>query len=35
MEIHAALGLFTDRPIERCLRDALHIFAPVGTFDIQ
>lgn len=35
MEIHAASGLFTDRPIERYLRDAYHIFAPAGTSDIQ
>ncbi|UGY94538.1 acyl-CoA dehydrogenase family protein [Streptomyces gobiensis] len=35
MEIHAAAGLFTDRPIERYLRDAHHIFAPAGTSDIQ
>ncbi|MEU0990649.1 acyl-CoA dehydrogenase family protein [Streptomyces sp. NPDC005953] len=35
MEIHAATGLFTDRPIERYLRDALHLFAPAGTSDIQ
>ncbi|MER7001205.1 acyl-CoA dehydrogenase family protein [Streptomyces sp. NPDC000410] len=35
MEIHAASGLFTDRPIERYLRDAHHIFAPAGTSDVQ
>lgn len=35
MEVHAAAGLFTDRPIERYLRDALHMFAPAGTSDIQ
>ena len=35
MEIHAAAGLYTDRPIERYLRDAFHIFAPAGTSDIQ
>ncbi|MBB1246017.1 acyl-CoA dehydrogenase family protein [Streptomyces durbertensis] len=35
MEIHAAAGLFTDRPIERLLRDAHHIFAPAGTSDVQ
>ncbi|WP_026924791.1 acyl-CoA dehydrogenase family protein [Glycomyces arizonensis] len=35
MEIHAAAGLSTDRPIERYLRDAFHIFAPAGTSDIQ
>jgi alkylation response protein AidB-like acyl-CoA dehydrogenase len=35
MEIHAARGLFTDRPIERYLRDAYHMFAPAGTSDVQ
>lgn len=35
MEVHAACGLFTDRPVERYLRDAHHIFAPAGTSDIQ
>jgi alkylation response protein AidB-like acyl-CoA dehydrogenase len=35
MEVHGALGLYTDRPIERYLRDAHHIFAPAGTSDIQ
>ncbi|MGW5017059.1 acyl-CoA dehydrogenase family protein [Streptomyces cacaoi] len=35
MEIHAAAGLTTNRPIERYLRDAHHIFAPAGTSDIQ
>jgi acyl-CoA dehydrogenase len=35
MEIHAASGLFTDRPLGRYLRDAYHIFAPAGTSDIQ
>jgi alkylation response protein AidB-like acyl-CoA dehydrogenase len=35
MEIHGALGLYTDRPIERYLRDAHHIFAPAGTSDVQ
>ncbi|WP_033027291.1 acyl-CoA dehydrogenase family protein [Streptomyces rimosus] len=35
MDIHAACGLFTDRPVERYLRDAHHIFAPAGTSDIQ
>jgi alkylation response protein AidB-like acyl-CoA dehydrogenase len=35
MEIHSAAGLFADRPIERYLRDAYHIFAPAGTSDIQ
>jgi alkylation response protein AidB-like acyl-CoA dehydrogenase len=35
MEIHSAAGLFTDRPMERYLRDAFHIFAPAGTSDFQ
>ncbi|WP_046468585.1 acyl-CoA dehydrogenase family protein [Allosalinactinospora lopnorensis] len=35
MEAHAACGLYTDRPIERYLRDAHHIFAPAGTSDVQ
>lgn len=35
MDIHAASGLFTDRPVERYLRDAEHIFAPAGTSDVQ
>ncbi|WP_026930978.1 acyl-CoA dehydrogenase family protein [Glycomyces tenuis] len=35
MEIHAAAGLSTERPVERYLRDAFHIFAPAGTSDIQ
>jgi alkylation response protein AidB-like acyl-CoA dehydrogenase len=35
MEIHGAAGLFTDRPLERYLRDAHHIYAPAGTSDIQ
>jgi acyl-CoA dehydrogenase len=35
MEIHGAAGLFSDRPVERYLRDAFHIFAPAGTSDIQ
>lgn len=35
MEIHAAAGLTTERPLERYLRDAFHIFAPAGTSDIQ
>lgn len=35
MEIHAAIGLSADRPIERYTRDAFHIFAPAGTSDIQ
>jgi alkylation response protein AidB-like acyl-CoA dehydrogenase len=35
MEIHGAAGLYTDRPVERYLRDAYHIFAPAGTSDVQ
>ena len=35
MEIHAACGLFTNRPVERYLRDAYHIYAPAGTSEIQ
>jgi acyl-CoA dehydrogenase len=35
MEVHAACGLYTDRPVERYLRDAHHIFAPAGTSDVQ
>ncbi|SNT33445.1 acyl-CoA dehydrogenase family protein [Actinacidiphila glaucinigra] len=35
MEIEAAAGLTTDRPLERYLRDAHHIYAPAGTSDIQ
>lgn len=35
MEIHAACGLFPDRPVERYVRDAFHIFAPAGTSDVQ
>ncbi|MEU6034839.1 acyl-CoA dehydrogenase family protein [Actinomadura sp. NPDC047616] len=35
MEVHAACGLFTDRPVERYLRDAFHIFAPAGTSEVQ
>jgi alkylation response protein AidB-like acyl-CoA dehydrogenase len=35
MEVHAACGLSTDRPLERYVRDAYHIFAPAGTSDIQ
>lgn len=35
MEIHAGIGLSTDRPIERYTRDAFHIFAPAGTSDVQ
>jgi acyl-CoA dehydrogenase len=33
--VHAACGLYPDRPVERYLRDAHHIFAPAGTSDIQ
>ncbi|WP_017579174.1 acyl-CoA dehydrogenase family protein [Nocardiopsis valliformis] len=35
MEVHAAQGLYTHRPIERYLRDTHHIFAPAGTSDVQ
>ncbi|MGN9779589.1 acyl-CoA dehydrogenase family protein [Micromonospora sp. H33] len=35
MEVHAACGLYPDRPVERYVRDAHHIFAPAGTSDIQ
>lgn len=35
MEIHAAVGLTTDTPMERYLRDAHHIQAPAGTSDVQ
>jgi alkylation response protein AidB-like acyl-CoA dehydrogenase len=35
MEVHGAAGLFTDRPVERYLRDAWHIGPPAGTSDIQ
>ncbi|GAA3770054.1 acyl-CoA dehydrogenase family protein [Streptomyces chiangmaiensis] len=35
MDIHAASGLRTDRPVERYLRDAEHIHAPAGTSDVQ
>lgn len=35
MEIHAAAGLRTDRPLERYYRDAACIYAPAGTGDIQ
>ncbi|MDT4989664.1 MAG: acyl-CoA dehydrogenase [Micromonosporaceae bacterium] len=35
MEIHAAWGLYLDRPVERYLRDAHLIFAPAGTSDVQ
>jgi alkylation response protein AidB-like acyl-CoA dehydrogenase len=35
MEVHAACGLYLDRPVERYVRDAHHIFAPAGTSDVQ
>lgn len=35
MEIHAAAGLETDRPLERFIRDAYCTYAPAGTSDIQ
>ncbi|MBE9373216.1 acyl-CoA dehydrogenase family protein [Saccharopolyspora sp. HNM0983] len=35
MEVHAACGLSADRPVERYLRDAFHIFAPAGTSEVQ
>ncbi|MEU6346497.1 acyl-CoA dehydrogenase family protein [Streptomyces sp. NPDC046977] len=35
MEIEAATALTTDRPLQRYLRDAFHIYAPAGTSDIQ
>jgi acyl-CoA dehydrogenase len=35
MEVHGACGLYPDRPVERYLRDAHHIFAPAGTSDVQ
>ncbi|WNZ07961.1 acyl-CoA dehydrogenase family protein [Streptomyces sp. 11x1] len=35
VKMHAACGLFTDRPLERYLRDAFHIYAPAGTSEIQ
>ena len=35
MEVHAACGLLADRPIERLVRDAYHVFAPAGTSDVQ
>jgi alkylation response protein AidB-like acyl-CoA dehydrogenase len=35
MEVHAACGLSPDRPVERYLRDAYHLFAPAGTSDVQ
>lgn len=35
MEIHGASALLPNRPVERYLRDAFHIFAPAGTSDVQ
>ncbi|MEO3976863.1 acyl-CoA dehydrogenase family protein [Streptomyces sp. CAU 1734] len=35
LEIQAAAGLFTSREVGRYLRDALHLFAPAGTSDVQ
>lgn len=35
LEVHGAYGLDGDRPIQRYLRDAHHIYAPAGTSDIQ
>lgn len=35
MEVHAAHGLGANSAVERCLRDAHHVFAPAGTSDIQ
>ena len=35
MRLHAACGLFTDRPIERLYRDARCLEPPAGTTDIQ
>ncbi len=35
MEVHGATALFRDRPVERYLRDAFHIFPPAGTSDVQ
>jgi alkylation response protein AidB-like acyl-CoA dehydrogenase len=35
MEIHGASALDAARPVQRYLRDALHIFAPAGTSDVQ
>jgi alkylation response protein AidB-like acyl-CoA dehydrogenase len=34
-EVHGARGLFTDRPLERYLRDAYHMLTPAGTPDVQ
>lgn len=35
MEVHGACGLSPERPVERYLRDAHHIYAPAGTSDVQ
>jgi alkylation response protein AidB-like acyl-CoA dehydrogenase len=35
MRVHAACGLFPDRPIERYMRDAQCLEPPAGTSDIQ
>ena len=35
MDIHAAAGLQTNRPLERLFRDVQHTWAPAGTGDIQ
>lgn len=35
MEIYGAAGLSVDQPVERLLRDALHLRAPAGTSEIQ
>lgn len=35
LNLHAASGLFTDRPVERYLRDAFHIYPPAGTGEVQ
>ncbi|MFU8851527.1 acyl-CoA dehydrogenase family protein [Micromonospora sp. SL1-18] len=35
LEVQAASGLSADRPLERYVRDAYHIFAPAGTSDVQ
>ncbi|SFF75139.1 Acyl-CoA dehydrogenase [Actinacidiphila alni] len=35
MNIWAAAGLLTEHPVQRYVRDALHMFPPAGTGDIQ
>lgn len=35
MDVHAAAGLTTSRPLQRYLRDAEHPVAPAGTSDVQ